>query len=133
MSDDMGHVHVGDFPGCFSRARRGSCRPSSLSELRQGPDLLFIRNLVAEKRPQLSELVPFRGLATSEFITGGRCNRSAYAPASLRIGIPRGGLHAWCSSLHRPPATRARLPPRFPCVLSRQRSPQPTHLPVRAL
>lgn len=68
---------------------------------------------------------------------GGRCNRFAYAlAASPGIGSP-GGLHA---ATRFPPFSTALWPPRcLPCpppafpTLSRQRSPQPTHFPVRAL
>jgi len=41
-----------------------------------GSDLLFIRNLVAEKRPQPSGLVPFRGWRRPSSLRGGRRNRS---------------------------------------------------------
>lgn len=69
--------------------------------------MLFIRNLVAEKRPQLFGVVPFQGWRRpSSLRRDGRCNRFAYAPASPGIGVPRGPA-CWYS----PPRLSAALWP----------------------
>jgi hypothetical protein len=107
-----------------------------------GPDLLFIRNLVAEKRPQPSGLVPFRGWRRPSSLRGGRRNRSprvCFPAGVVSRGVGEGGgdapvalsLDARSGSSSPAAAAAAALPGRAP--LSHQRSAQPTHFPERAL
>lgn len=79
-------------------------------------DLLFIRNLVAEKSGHnCPKLFRFR-VGDVQVHYGGRCNRFAYAPASPGIRVPRGPAR-WYSRLFASPPPSVHPPTPFPSAI----------------